>query len=99
MSIDHLHPETLGAMVDGELSPQDATAAQAHLNGCLPCSNAALALMQLQSATKRTAFCHAPSPEVLEACTRVGHARSSAVQVWRRGRSRLLLLLLGHRGS
>ncbi len=65
MNIDHLHPETLGAMVDGELSPQEAAAAQAHLNECLPCSKAALALMQLQSATKRAAFCNEPSPEVL----------------------------------
>lgn len=65
MSIDHLHPETLGALVDGELASQEATAAQSHLNECLDCSKTALGLMQLRSATKLAALCNTPSPEVM----------------------------------
>jgi anti-sigma factor RsiW len=62
---DHLHPEKLGALVDGELSPLDEAAAEQHLNECHACSMKALGLHQLRSATKLAAHCNMPSPEVL----------------------------------
>ena len=65
MSSDHLLPETLGAMADGELSPSDEAAAHAHLNECHECSKRVLALYQLRSVVKRAAQSNTPSPQVL----------------------------------
>jgi anti-sigma factor RsiW len=65
MSLSHLHPEILGAFVDGELSPLDQSAAEAHINSCHVCSTAALALHHLRSATKSAAFCNVPAPDAL----------------------------------
>jgi len=65
MSLDHLSPETLGALVDGELSSLDQARAQAHLGVCHDCAKAVIGLQQLRSATRRVAFCNLPSPEVL----------------------------------
>jgi len=65
MSSDHLSPEILGALIDGELSAMVEAAAQTHLNQCHECSKQAVGLHQLRSAVKRAALCHKPSPEFL----------------------------------
>lgn len=65
MNSGHLVRETMGAMVDGELSPIDAAAAHAHLNECHECSKRVLQLYQLKSAVKQAGMPHAPSPEIL----------------------------------
>jgi len=55
MSADHLRSETIGAVVDGELSPLDQRVARAHLSECHVCSLKVIAAGQLKSATKRAA--------------------------------------------
>jgi len=69
MSSDHLLPETMGAMVDGELAARDKAAADAHLNECHVCSKRVLSLYQLKSAVKQAGMRNMPSPAVL---TRLG---------------------------
>jgi len=69
MSSDHLSLESLGALVDGELSPANEAAAQAHLNQCHDCAKQAFGLHQLRSAIQRAALCNKPSPEVLARLT------------------------------
>jgi anti-sigma factor RsiW len=65
MSADHLHSETIGAVVDGELSPPDERAARAHLSECHACALQVIAIGQLKSATKRAATSFAASQETL----------------------------------
>jgi len=80
MSLDHLSPETLGALVDGELSPPERAAAQAHLNECHDCAKNVIGLHQLRATVKLAAQCNAPSPEMLarfHAATRPVQARRS----------------------
>ncbi len=65
MSLNHLPPETLSALVDGELSPRDDAAARAHLNECHDCSQRAMEAYQLRIAVKRAAVCNMPSADAL----------------------------------
>ena len=65
MSADHLLPETVGAVVDGELSPLDRAAIQAHLGVCHVCALKVIAASQLKSATRRAAKSFTPSQETL----------------------------------
>ncbi len=60
----HLSPETLGALADGELPPQELTAVQEHLAGCLACTGNALAETLLKSATARAGQRYVPPPEL-----------------------------------
>lgn len=69
MSSNHLSPEILGALADGELSPLDDAAAQAHLNECHDCSKRALESYKLRSAVKQAALCNTPSAEILTRLT------------------------------
>jgi anti-sigma factor RsiW len=82
MSADHLHRETIGAVVDGEMSPLDERAARAHLSECHDCALKVIAAAQLKSGTKRVAASFAPSQETLarlEAVARQAPAKSAPV--------------------
>src|SRR5271163_604469 len=50
---DHLAPEILAALADGELQAQELAVAQEHLSGCATCTSNALAQTLLKSATTR----------------------------------------------
>jgi len=69
MSADHLLQETIGAVVDGELSRKDEVAVQAHLNECHACALKVIAAGHLKSATSRAARSFAPSQEALARLT------------------------------
>ena len=71
MSPDHLLPETIGALIDSELSEVDRGAAEAHLNGCHICALRVIEASQLKSATSRAARNFAPSQEALARLTAV----------------------------
>jgi anti-sigma factor RsiW len=53
----------IGAYVDGELPPLDATAFRAHAARCPTCAAAALALTESKSAIRRAGNCYNASPE------------------------------------
>jgi anti-sigma factor RsiW len=61
---NHLSPETLAALADGELQTQELAAAQEHLTGCATCTSNALAQTLLKSATARAGQRYAPPPEL-----------------------------------
>lgn len=65
MSAEHLFSETIGAVIDGELSPLDQAAAQAHLNECHACALKVIAAGQLKFATGRAARAFVPSQATL----------------------------------
>jgi anti-sigma factor RsiW len=65
MSADHLLPETIGAVIDGELAPVDEAAVQVHLNGCHACALKVIAAGKLKSATSRAARNFTPSADAL----------------------------------
>jgi anti-sigma factor RsiW len=71
MSADHLLQETIGAVVDRELSRKDEVAVQAHLNECHACALKVIAAGHLKSATSRAARNFAPSKEALARLTAV----------------------------
>jgi len=82
MYADHLLPETIGAVIDGELSPSDHAATQAHLSECHRCALKVIAAGQLKSVTARAAKSFAPSQETLarlEAVARQAPAKSAPV--------------------
>jgi anti-sigma factor RsiW len=55
MSTGHLTPETIGAITDGELFPDDEALAQAHLKQCQPCALRVVEEQRLKAATSRAA--------------------------------------------
>jgi anti-sigma factor RsiW len=65
MSVDHLLPETIGAIIDGELEQPDEAAALAHLNECHSCAVRVIDAGNLKSATRRSAYSYAPSADAL----------------------------------
>jgi len=71
MSAEHLSPEIIGAVIDGELSPADEQNAQAHLNECHACALKTIAAGKLKSATARAARNFSPSGDVLARLTAV----------------------------
>ena len=71
MSAEHLRPEVIGAIIDGELSPSDEQAAQEHLNECHECALKVIAAGKLKSATSRAGRNFAPSADVLARLTAV----------------------------
>ena len=71
MSADHLLPETISALVDGELSPADEAAAQAHLSKCHVCALKVVEAGQLKLITGRATKSYSPSHETLARLTAV----------------------------
>ena len=71
MSADHLLPETIGAVVDGELARADEATVQAHLNQCHACALKVIAAGKLKSATSRAARKFVPSNDALARLTAV----------------------------
>lgn len=65
MSVDHLQPQTIGAIIDGELSREEDMAAQVHLNECHECARRVLDAYRTQSATRQAAQRYAASAETL----------------------------------
>jgi anti-sigma factor RsiW len=65
MSTGHLTPETIGGIIDGELTPAEGSAAQAHLQGCNACALQVISAQQLKLATRQAAQRFTPSPEML----------------------------------
>jgi anti-sigma factor RsiW len=66
MSADHLTQRTLSSFVDGELTREEQTLAQAHLTICHACSLAILAAQQLKGAVRQPALRYTPSPAAFE---------------------------------
>ena len=58
---EHLSSETLTALVDGELGPDQLAAANRHLAGCPSCTSSALHHSLLKSTTAKAGQRHAPS--------------------------------------
>lgn len=65
MSTSHLTPETIGGIIDGELTPAEGSAAQAHLQSCNACALQVINAQQSKLATRQAAKRFAPSSEVL----------------------------------
>ncbi len=65
MSTGHLTPETIGGIIDGELTPAEGTAAQAHLQDCNACALDVITAQQLKLATRQAAQRFTPSPDAL----------------------------------
>ena len=65
MSTDHLTPETIGGIIDGELEPAVETSAQAHLQSCNACALQVISAQQLKLAARQAAQRFTPSPETL----------------------------------
>lgn len=65
MSPDHLTPENITALVDGELSAESEQTAKTHLKDCHTCALEVLAAQQLKLATRQAAQRYAPSAETL----------------------------------
>ena len=65
MNPDHMNIESIGALIDGELTPAEETQANAHLQGCHACAVQVLAAQQLKLATRQAALRFTPSPEAL----------------------------------
>lgn len=62
----HLDPSILGALVDGELSPDQLRAVNEHLAGCQACTAGALSMSMLKQATAQAGQRHAPSPDFVK---------------------------------
>jgi anti-sigma factor RsiW len=65
MSADHLLPETIGAVIDGELAQADEAEVQMHLNECHACALKVIAASKLKGATSRAARNFVPSADTL----------------------------------
>jgi len=63
MSGDHLTPETIGGLIDGELASAGEAEAEAHLKDCHACALRVIAAQQLKRAAREAAHRFAPSPE------------------------------------
>lgn len=100
MSTGHLTPETIGGIIDGELTPAEGTAAQAHLQGCNACALQVISAQQLKLATGQAAQRYTLSPESLarlEASASQRPTKSPKAISWRMAAwgSLAALLLIG----
>jgi anti-sigma factor RsiW len=75
-SLDHLHPDTLSALIDGELPAGERQEAQQHLNECHSCALQVLSATQLKAATARAGHRFSPSSETLARLTAQLHSQS-----------------------
>jgi anti-sigma factor RsiW len=74
--LDHLAPDTLSALIDGELPAGEQQEAQLHLNDCHSCALQVLSATQLKAATARAGHRYSPSPETLARLTAQLHSQS-----------------------
>lgn len=65
MSTSHLTPEIIGGIIDGELTPAEGSAAQAHMQSCNACALQVISAQQLKLATRQAAQRFTPSPDAL----------------------------------
>jgi anti-sigma factor RsiW len=68
-AIEHLNPDTLSALIDGELPDDQQRAIEQHLAGCHACALRVLSATQLKAATARAGRRFAPPPEALARLT------------------------------
>jgi anti-sigma factor RsiW len=66
---EHLSPDTLSALIDGELPHGEQEAAEQHIAGCHPCALRVLSATQLKAATARAGRRFAPPPDALARLT------------------------------
>ena len=71
MNGNHLQPQTIGAIVDRELSREDDLAAQAHLGECHDCARRVLAAYRMQASTRQAAQKYSPSADALARLTAI----------------------------
>jgi anti-sigma factor RsiW len=86
MSPDHLTPEDITSLIDGELSAESEQTAKAHLKDCHTCALEVLAAQQLKLATRQAAQRFVPSSETLvrlQARTSQGPANPGRSIAWR----------------
>jgi anti-sigma factor RsiW len=74
--LDHFAPDTLSALIDGELPAGEQQEAQLHLNDCHSCALQVLSATQLKAATARAGHRYSPSPETLARLTAQLHSQS-----------------------
>jgi len=102
MSAEHLSPELIGAVVDGELSSADEHAAQEHLNDCHACALKVIAAGKLKFAVARAGRNFTPSADALARLTAIARqnppkpAKVIAIRpiVWSAAAALLLIALL-----
>jgi anti-sigma factor RsiW len=68
-STEHLNPDKLNALIDGELPPAERQGIEQHLTGCHACTMRVLSATQLKAATARAGHRFAPPPEALARLT------------------------------
>ena len=78
---EHLEPSILGALVDGELSPDQLRAVNEHLAGCAECTAGALSASMLKQATAQAGQRYAPSPDFLKRLAREDRRRRNRLMV------------------
>lgn len=62
---NHLDPNTISALVDGELPPGESESVQQHLAGCHVCALKVVSAMQLKAAVARSGQRFTPSSDAL----------------------------------
>ena len=87
----HLTPTILSSLVDGELSPEQLTVAQQHLDNCPRCTSEALGQSLLKAAVAKSGQRYAPSAEFAERLKRIVASES--------GRGEALASSIPHRPS
>jgi anti-sigma factor RsiW len=73
---DHLSPDQLNALIDGELPPAEQQGIEHHLTTCHACTLRVLSATQLKAATARAGQRFAPPPEALARLTAQLHSQS-----------------------
>ena len=81
--LDHLAPDTLNALIDGELPAGEQQEAQLHLNDCHSCALQVLSATRLKAATARAGHRYSPSPETLALLTAQLHSQSQTKKTTR----------------
>jgi anti-sigma factor RsiW len=76
-STEHLNPEELNALIDGELSPSELQGVQHHLSTCHACTLRVLSGTQLKTATARAGQRFVPPPEALARLTAQLHSQQT----------------------
>ena len=82
-ALDHLDPDTISALIDGELPAGEQQQVQQHLNGCHSCALQVLSATQLKAATARAGHRFSPSPETLARLTAQLHSKSQVKKTTR----------------
>ncbi len=75
---NHLSPDILSALADGELTASQLAGANEHLAECPACTSSALFQSLMKSATARAGQRYAPSPQLQERLTRLARNGAAA---------------------